>query len=114
MAALTATAAVIAGTSPSAVAVSASDTIDQGQFGATGVHLRVINGGASPDTVTIVDPNTTVVGSAASNPTVSVTNGTTKVIAIGRGFINPSTGVATVQHSFITSVTCEVWKVSVT
>jgi hypothetical protein len=110
MAALTATNSVLAGTLPSAVAVSASDTIAAGQFGPTGVDLRVINGGGSPDTVTIADPNLTVMGSAATNPTVSVTNATTKVIFIPVSAINPSTQLVTVTHSFTTSVTCEVWK----
>jgi Ca2+-binding RTX toxin-like protein len=108
LAALTAVSPSIAGVSPAPASVSASDTIDQSQFGSTGVDVRVINGGASPDTVTIVDPNTTVAGSAATSPTVSVTNGTTKVIRVSRNFINSGTGVATLQHSFTTSVTCEV------
>jgi len=111
MAALTSTSAVIAGTAPSAVAVAASDTIAAGQFGPTGVHVRVINGGASPDTVTITDPNLTIAGSVATNPTASVANGTTKVIFIPVSMINQATGVATIAHSFTTSVTCEVWRV---
>ena len=110
MAALTATSAVIGGTSPAPVAVAASDTIARGQFGPTGVHLRVINGGGSPDTVTITDPTLTDAGSVATNPTSSVTNATTKVIFIPVSMINAS-DVATVAHSFITSVTCEVWRV---
>jgi len=110
MAALTSTSAAIAGTSPAPVAVAASDTIARSQFGALGVHVRVINGGGSPDTVTITDPNLTIAGSVATNPTVSVTNATTKVIFIPTSMINAS-DVATVAHSFITSVTCEVWRV---
>ena len=111
MAALTSLAVTLAGVTPAPVAVSASDTIAATQFGPTGVHVRVINGGASPDTVTITDPNLTVMGDAATNPTVSVANATTKVIAIPLSAINAGTGVATIAHSFITSVTCEVWKV---
>lgn len=111
MAALTSTALTFAGVAASPAAVSASDTIADGQFGATGVILRVINGGGSPDTVTIADPNTTALGSAATNPTVSVTNGTTKLILIPKTAVNPSTGNCTVTHSFTTSVTYELYRV---
>lgn len=110
MAALTATNSAIAGTAPAPTAVAASDTIAAGQFGATGVDVRVINAGGSPDTVTIVDPNLTQMGSAATNPTAVVTNATTKVIFVPLSAINASTQVATLNHSFTTSVTCEVWK----
>jgi len=99
----------IAGVAPSAVAVAASDTIAEAQLGSSGAIIRVINGGGSPDTVTLTDPNTTVVGSTATNPTVSVTNGTTKTILLPRALLN-SSGVITVAHSFTTSVTCEVYK----
>lgn len=112
MAALTSQTIVLAGIVPSAVAVSASDTIAASQFGTTGVILRVINGGASPDTVTITDPTlSTGMGSAATSPTVSVTNGTTKEIFIPTGAINQATQLVTVTHSFTTSVTCEVKRI---
>ena len=110
MAALTSVAAPLAGGLAAPVAVSASDTIASSQFGSLGVYLRVINAGASPDTVTITDPNTTIVGSAATNPTVTVTNATTKMIFIPVSMLNAATGLATVAHSFLTTVTCEVWK----
>src|SRR5262249_5671552 len=98
-----------AGTVPAPVAVSASDTIANTQMGPNGCDVRVINAGASPDTVTITDPNLTTMGDAAQNPTVSVANGTTKVIRVPLSAINQATGLATIAHSFITSVTCEVW-----
>lgn len=110
MAALTSSAITLAGVAVSTTAVSASDTIASTQFGSLGVYLRVNNGGASPDTVTIVDPTLTGMGSAATNPTVSVTNATQKIIFIPTSAINASTGLATVQHSFTTSVTCELYK----
>jgi len=109
MAALTSTSSTLAGTAPAPVAVSASDTIAAAQFGPTGVDVRVINGGGSPDTVAITDPNLTVMGSTAVNPGGSVTNGTTKTFFVPLSAIN-SSGVATITHSFITSVTCEVWR----
>ena len=111
MAALTSQAVTVAGITPSAVAVSSSDTIAQAQFGPVGLLVRVINAGASPDTVTIVDPNLTAIGSAATNPTVSVTNGTTKEFLLPAAAVNQSTGLATLQHSFTTSVTIELKRV---
>lgn len=111
MAALTSQTITLAGVTPSAVAVSSSDTIASTQFGTTGVIVRVINGGASSDTVTIVDPNVTAMGSGATNPTVAVANGTTKEIFVPTSAINPATGNATLQHSFTTSVTCEVKRI---
>jgi len=111
MAALTSTSVTLAGVTVTPVAVSASDTIAATQFGSLGCRLRVINGGGSPDTVTILDPNLTQMGSAATNPTVSVVNATTKDIFIPLSSVNAGTGVATVTHSFTTSVTCELTRV---
>lgn len=110
MAALTATSITQAGVLAAPAAVASSETIAEAQFGAAGVVLRVINGNASSDTVTITDPNTTVMGSAATNPTVAVANGTTKSIFIPRSAINPATGVATVAHSVTATVTYELYK----
>lgn len=110
MAALTSTSSALAGTAPVPANVAASDTIAASQFGQYGVDLRVINGGGSPDTVTIVDPNLTALGSTATNPTVSVPAGQTRNIFIPVSAINQSTQLATVQHSFTTTVTCEVWR----
>lgn len=109
MAALTSSSIVLAGVLAAPAAVAASDTIAEAQLGATGVYLRVINGGASPDTVTITDPTLTTAGSAATNPTVTVTNATTKTIFIPRSMLN-SSGVITVAHSFTTTVTYELYK----
>jgi hypothetical protein len=106
MALLTATRPTIAGVAYTPAAVSASDTIAAADLGTQGAFLIIVNGGASPDTVTVVDPGTTAAGSAATNPTNSVVNATTEVMRISPAFVNPSTGVATVTHSFTTSVTC--------
>jgi len=111
VAALTSSSVTLAGLLAAPAAVSASDTIADGQFGANGVLLRVINGGGSPDVVTITDPNTTSIGSVATNPTVTVTNATTKTILIPRSAVNQATGVATVAHSFTTSVTYELQRI---
>jgi len=110
MAALTSTSIVTAGVLAASAAVSASDTIAEAQFGSTGVVLRVINGGASPDNVSISDPGLTALGNAGTVVPVAVANGTTKTILIPRSAINSSTGVATVAHSFTTTVTYELYK----
>jgi hypothetical protein len=112
MAALTSQSLGLAGTTPSAVAVSASDTIAAGQFGPNGVILRVINAGGSPDTVTITDPGFTPMSSAPTNPSVSVPATTgVRMIQVPPTAINQTTQVATISHSFTTTVTVEVYRV---
>jgi hypothetical protein len=86
-------------------AVAASDTISANDLGVNGAYLIIINGGASSDTVTITDPGTTAAGSSATNPTNAVANGTTEVMRISPRFVNPSTNLVTVTHSYTTTVT---------
>lgn len=105
MALLTATRPTAAGVAWSPAAVSASDTIAAADLGQLGAYLVIINGGASPDTVTVVDASLTPAGNAATNLTNSVTNGTTEVMYIPPKTQNPTTSVTTVTHSFTTSVT---------
>jgi hypothetical protein len=111
MAALTSVSSSQTGTAPAPVAVASSDTIAAGQFGPTGVDLRVMNAGGTVDNVTVVDPNLTVIGGTGTLAavTVPITTGV-RTIFIPRAAIDPATQVATVQHSFITTVTCEVWR----
>jgi hypothetical protein len=89
------------GTLMAPVAVSASDTCTADP---AGLILEVINGGGSPDTVTVVDPGTTPAGSAATSPSQAVAAGTRREFRLGPQFAN-STGIITVTHSFTTSVT---------
>lgn len=110
MAALTSQTITAAGIVPAPVAVSASDTIAASQFGTTGIIVRIINAGGSPDVCTITDPTTTAMGSVATNPTVTVANATTKEFFVPSAALNPS-GQATLAHSFITSVTCEIKRI---
>jgi hypothetical protein len=105
MALLTATQPTAAGVAWTPLAVSSSDTIAAANLGQIGAYLVVINGGASPDTVTVVDAGTTPAGNAATNLTNSVNNATTEVMFIPRSTVNPSTQVTTITHSFTTSVT---------
>lgn len=112
MAALTAVSITAAGNAPTPTAVASSDTIDRGQFGPTGCILRVINAGGTQDSVTISDPNLTVIGGTGT-PTAVVVPITTgiRMIFIPLAAINQATGLATVNHSFITSVTCELYRI---
>lgn len=105
MAALSATVPVATGTTWTGAAVAASDTISSSILGARGAYLVVINGGGSPDNVTVSDSSFTPGGNAATTAAVAVTNGTTKAIFISPAKVNPATGVVTVTHSFTTSVT---------
>lgn len=84
-------------------AAAASDTIGDAGVGGTKI-LHVKNGGGSDDTITIVVPGT-YLGVNITDPTVVVTAGEERFIAIPKEAIDPSTGLVTVQHSFVTSVT---------
>lgn len=105
MAALTATRPTATGVAWSPAAVSASDTISASILGTLGAYLVVVNGGGSPDNVTVSDSGFTPAGNMASTSANAVANGTTEVMYISPKAVNPSTGVVTVTHSFTTSVT---------
>jgi hypothetical protein len=115
MAALTAITPLVTGATSAGAAVSASDTVDASILGGRGAYLEILNGGGSPDTVTISDFGSTPAGSQlpSNTYTVSVTNGTNKVIFLKPSQVNPSTGLVTVAHSFTTSVTYKLYPVSI-
>jgi hypothetical protein len=94
-----------AGLAPTMTAVSASDTL-QGVDERT--YLKVVNGNASPTVLTWTDPSLTAAGSAATNPTTTVTNATTKDIPIPPQLINTTTGLVTVAFSVTATVTAAV------
>jgi len=108
MALLTATRPTAAGVTIAGAAVSASDTIQASDLGSLGAILIVLNGGASPDTVTVSDSGLTPANNSASPAGVAVTNATNKAFYISPKAVNPTTQVVTVTHSFITSVTYEL------
>jgi len=115
MAALTAVAPLVTGVATPGAAVSASDTIDQSILGSRGAYLEILNAGGSSDTVTISDFSLTAAGNAlpSNTYTVTVANGTNKVIFIKPLQYNPATGLVTVAHSFTTSVTYKLYPVSI-
>lgn len=98
------------GTVAAPQAVSSTDTIDVTSLGSYG-FLEVINGGGSPDNVTIVDAGVTPGGNSGVDPVVAVSNGTTKKIRIRRELAD-SSSIVTVQHSFTTSVTCNLYRLA--
>jgi hypothetical protein len=110
MALLTVATVVAAGAAVSLTAVAASDTIATADVGTRGLIYEVSNAGGSTDTVTISDPGTTAAGNAGVAATVAVAAGARKRMYIGPANVNQTTGVATVSHSFTTSVTAEAYK----
>jgi len=73
------------------------------------MYLRVVNGGGSPITVTMVIPSGRVVetGVVAVSPTFSVTNATTRDWGPvdAQWFADLTTGLCTITYSGVTSVT---------
>ena len=109
MAALATTAVTLTGTLYPATAVSSSDTFTPGND----VYLQVTNGGGSPDTVAISTPATSR-GLAIAEAGGSVAAATTRHFGPFPAdlFADPTTGLVTVTHSFTTSVTCAVFKLT--
>lgn len=105
MALLTATSVTSTATTVTAAAVTGPDTISSSDIGTNGALLQILNGGASPITVTISDPGTTAVGNAGTTAAQSVPNGSDRWFRLSPGHVNPATGVATVTYSGTGSVT---------
>ena len=111
MAALTVITPTNGGVLSTGAAVAASDTIDQGLMGPNGVILEIINGGGSPDNMTISDAGSTPAGNALAGGTIAntVANATSEVHYIKKSQVNPATGLVTITHSFTTSVTYKMY-----
>lgn len=108
MALLTTQTIVRTGLNPTYAAVAASDTFtpDAQTF------LFVKNAGGSADTCVIAVAAGDPPGLTISDLSVSVTNGQDRMIGPlpAQFFADPTTGLATVTHSFTTSVTAGVFK----
>lgn len=111
MAALSAITPSNAGTASAGAAVAASDTIAQSLLGQRGAYLEIINGNASPDSMTISDHGSTGAGNqlTSNQITASVTNGTSKVFFIKPEQVNPSTQLVTITHSVTATVTYKLY-----
>lgn len=106
MALLTTQTITRAGATPSYAAVAASDTFVPG----SGVFLHVKNAGGSSDTCVVQVLQGDPPGLTIADNSVSVTNGQERMIGpfSAQFFADPTTGLATVTHSFTTSVTVAV------
>jgi len=98
------------GTVAAPQAAASSDTINIDSLGSYG-FLEVINGGGSTDNVTIVDSGISPAGNLGTSDVVAVAAGTTKKIRIRRELADASS-IVTVLHSFVTSVTENLWRVA--
>lgn len=98
------------GVTPSYSAVAASDTFTPDAQ--TFIHVK--NAGGSPDSCVISVLQGDPPGLTISDITVSVTNAQERIIGPfpASFFADPTTGLATVTHSFTTSVTSGVFKLS--
>jgi hypothetical protein len=109
MGALTATTPTRAGTVTVGAAVASTDTIALAVLGPYGALLEIINGNASPDSMTISDASTTTTGAAAAPLTPSVTNATSKIFKIVPLQVDPTTGQVTITHSVTATVTYKLY-----
>ncbi len=99
------------GLSPAYTAVTGSDTFP---VTASGTFLHVKNAGASPDSCVIAVAAGDPPGLTIADVTVSVTNAQERMIGPlpAQFFADPTTGLATVTHSFTTTVTSGVFVLS--
>jgi len=111
MGALVATTPTRTGTASPGAAVAASDTIARTVMGPGGCLLEILNGNASPDSMTISDASATSTGAAASANAPSVTNGTNKVFLIRPDQADLTTGLVTITHSVTTTVTYKLYPI---
>lgn len=112
MAALSATAINRAGTASPGAAVGSTDTIAAALLGARGAILEILNGNASPDTVTISDFGSTPAGSplTGNSYTATVANATNKVFLIVPSQGDPNNnGQVTVTHTTTATVTYKLY-----
>jgi hypothetical protein len=95
------------GLSPTYTAVTATDTFPPG----VDTFLHVKNAGASPDVCAIQVLQGDPPGFTIADNSVSVTNAQERMIGPlpPQFFADPTTGLATVTHSFTTSVTSGVF-----
>lgn len=100
---------VATGTTPTVLTPSASETIASASFGDQGVAARVITTGTAT-TVSVQDPNTTILGNAGTVPGVTCPSTGARMILIPRAAVSTS-GFATVLFSgALTGVTYELYR----
>jgi hypothetical protein len=96
------------GTVITAAAVSTSDTIARALLGSKGVNLKIINGNAATNTVTISDASTTLEGAPAAAISATIAPSTSQVFKVLPQQLTQATGQVTVTNSVTTTVTYEM------
>jgi hypothetical protein len=110
MAAVTSQSVVTTGTTPAAITPAASDTIAVGQFGSTGINMRVITTGTATD-VSVSDAGRTPSGNAGTVVPLTMPATGVRMIFIPLTAVDQSTGNATVSFSGArTGVTYELYR----
>lgn len=95
-----------AGLTPTTVAASAGgDTIAPASSADDRTMLYVNNGSGASITVTVADPGKTAAGNSGTAPAITVAAGAVMFIPISTGQISPSTGLASITYSAVTTVT---------
>lgn len=92
----------LAGVALAFTAVSASDTLPGGQ----GVKIIVNNGNAASCVVTLVTPETVEGTLGVTDRTVTIPTTQIWEIPVPSRYNDPATGLATIQFSVQTTVTC--------
>lgn len=113
MAALSATQPSNAGTTTTGGTVATTDTVARTVMGPKGAYLEIANGAATVDNITITDPGNTPAGNPLSGGTysASVAAGASKIFHLRPEQVTSSTGLITITHSVITSVTYKLYPV---
>lgn len=109
MGTLVATTPTRLGVATPGAAVAATDTISTAILGHRGADLEILNGNAAVDNMTISDAGATPAGTPATSYAATVTNGTNKMFKIHPSQADPATGLVTITHSVITTVTYKLY-----
>lgn len=105
MAALAALAQARLGTASPGAPVAATDTISAALLGSKGVLLEILNGNAATDNITISDAGTTPAGTPGGTYPTALLTATNRTFLIKPSQADPVTGLVTITHSVIATVT---------
>jgi hypothetical protein len=108
MALLTPQSVVAAGTTPTAITPTASDTIPGSTAGPNGWFLRVITTGTA-STVKVLDPTTTQLGNPGTVSGLSAPATGARMLLVPRLAADPGTGVVTITSTSQTGMTYELY-----
>lgn len=100
---------VQAGTTPTPITATSSDTIAEPSFGPNGVAMRIITSGTATN-VSVLDPGVTGQGNPGTVTPLAAPATGVRMLLIPRSSINGNTNQATVTFSSITGVTYELYR----